>query len=73
MSFRKLTLGHTLVRIIEVLGSGGGTEAAHMITNEAKANSAGSLEYTGFVTYINPLQDAAAWDGVCSMQRYTKM
>jgi hypothetical protein len=71
--FCNLTLGHTLVRFIEVLGSGGGTEAAHMITNEAKANSVGSLEYTGVVMHINPLQDAAAWDGVCSMQRYTKM
>jgi hypothetical protein len=71
--FRKLMMGHCLVRVIEVLGSGGGTEAAHMITNEAKANSVGNLEYTGFVTHINPLQDAAGWDGVCILQRYGPM
>jgi hypothetical protein len=40
-----------------------GTKAAVLVTNKAKHNQVGWLEYTSMLLYRNPLWDAAAWHG----------
>jgi hypothetical protein len=67
---RLLCLAHLLVRFIEAIGHNGGSDNAHQVTNQGKANKSGHLEYLAFARHVNPLKDAAAWDGLCLLQRF---
>jgi hypothetical protein len=67
---RLLCLAHVLVRFMEAIGHNGGSDNAHQITNQGKANKSGHLEYIAFARHVNPLQDPAAFDGLCFLQRF---
>jgi hypothetical protein len=70
---RLLYLAHLLVRHMEAIGHNGGSDNAHQVTNQGKANKSGHLEYLAFARHVNPLQDSAAFDGLCLLQRFCIM
>lgn len=71
--FRKMSYCMLLMRHMETVGPNGGSDNPHVITNEGKTNIVGNYEHSAFVRHCNPLQDAAAWDGIVLLQRYVKM
>jgi hypothetical protein len=67
---RDLTFGMCFLRTLEAIGGSGGAECGHFVSNKAKKNQVGNFVYKAFACHVNPLQDVAAWDGLCFAQRF---
>jgi hypothetical protein len=63
--FHYQIFGMRFLRVMPTIGPGGGTLCPHAITNKAKHNTVNRFEYTCWAPHVNPLFDAASWDGLC--------
>lgn len=65
----KQKMVHRFTRIVRAIGPLPGTNCSFQVTNEAKHNRFGHLEYTGYGPHVDPIRDATGWHGVLWLYR----
>ena len=64
----KQRLRQRFCKILDKLGAGG-TMCGWIVTNQAKHNQTGRVEFTAFAPHLDPLRDSSAWHGILWMYR----